>query len=212
MLPLLTSSAAGLPLASAGAGSSVSARQTLRRMLRMRFFMKTAWLLLPAFTAGLAAVVLIVRGIAAAEVKSPLFPDGWVLWGGIAVYAVLLAVTLLVFHRPVTTELFLIVGWAMLTLSEISTLYGTGRFSRGSAMGFTAVTAAAALVSLVCYVLYYNLKGTAGYYDGAVPLAAAAVVMAGLCAAMVTGYDHLLFLFGVIFFLYKMREDRKSVV
>jgi len=146
--------------------------------------MKTAWLLLPAFTAGLAAVVLIVRGIAAAEVKSPLFPDGWVLWGGIAVYAVLLAVTLLVFHRPVTTELFLIVGWAMLTLSEISTLYGTGRFSRGSAMGFTAVTAAAALVSLVCYVLYYNLKGTAGYYDGAVPLAAAAVVMAGLCAAM----------------------------
>src|SRR3546814_18213071 len=27
---------------------------------------------------------------------------------------------------------------------------------------------------------------------------------------MVTGYDHLLFLFGVVFFLYRMREDRKS--
>ena len=146
--------------------------------------MKTGWLLIPAFAAGIAAVVLAVQGIRSAPAEAALFPGGLLLWGGIAAYFILLAVTGLLFQRQVTTELFLIVGWAVLALSEINALYGAGRFSRGLAVSFAAVIAAAALISLVCYLLYYNLGDRAGYFDGMIPLLLVALVTAGISAAM----------------------------
>ncbi|CAB1252694.1 conserved membrane protein of unknown function [Ruminococcaceae bacterium BL-6] len=146
--------------------------------------MKTGWLLIPAFAAGIAAVILAVQGIRSAPIEAALFPGGLLLWGGIAAYFILLAVTGLLFQRQVTTELFLIVGWAVLALSEINTLYGTGRFSRGLAVPFAVVIVAAVLISLVCYVLYYNLGDRAGYFDGMIPLLLVALVTAGISAAM----------------------------
>ena len=146
--------------------------------------MKTGWLLIPAFAAGIAAVVLAVQGIRSAPIEAALFPGGLLLWGGVAAYFILLAVTGLLFQRQVTTELFLIVGWAVLALSEINTLYGVGRFSRGMAVPFAVVIVAAALISLVCYVLYYNLGDRAGYFDGMIPLLLVALVTAGISAAM----------------------------
>lgn len=147
--------------------------------------MKTGWLLIPAFAAGLAAIILAVKGIQSASVDVVLFPDGLLLWGGIAAYLILLAVTRLLFQRPVTTELFLIVGWAVLALSEINVLYGVGRFSHGLAVIFAVVIGVATLINLVCYVLYYNLGNRAGYFDGMVPLLMTALVMAGISIAMV---------------------------
>ena len=79
--------------------------------------MKTGWLLIPAFAAGLTAIILAVKGIQSASIRVSLFPSGLLLWGGIAAYFILLAVTRLLFQRQVTTELFLIVGWALLALS-----------------------------------------------------------------------------------------------
>ena len=146
--------------------------------------MRTGWLLIPAFAAGLAAIIVAIKGILSASAKVNLFPGGLLLWGGVAAYLILLALTRLLFKRPVTTELFLIVGWAMLALSEINVLYGTGRLSHGLAAGFAVVVGVAALISLVCYVLYYNLGNQAGYFDGMVPLLMVALVMAGLSAAL----------------------------
>lgn len=146
---------------------------------------KSGWLLIPAFVAGLISIILAVKGIQSASIRSTLFPSGLLLWGGIAAYFILLAVTRLLFKRQVTTELFLIVGWAALALSEINVLYGIGRFSHGLAVIFAVVTGAAALISLACYVLYYNLGDYAGYFDGMVPLLMVAIVMAGISAAMV---------------------------
>lgn len=102
---------------------------------------------------------------------------------------VLLVVTYLFFKRPVTTELLLIVGWAMLALTEINALYGMTVFSRKTALIFCGITAGAALASLVCYVLYYRLGNMAGYIDGMIPLVLAAVVFAGL-AVMVTVWEN----------------------
>ena len=93
--------------------------------------MKTGWLLLPAFAAGLAAVLFTLKGIFSAPAQTALFPGGVLAWGGVAAYLALLAATRLLFHRPATTELLLIVGWAVLALAEISALYGAGRFSHG---------------------------------------------------------------------------------
>ncbi|HML37771.1 MAG TPA: hypothetical protein PKA19_10180 [Bacillota bacterium] len=147
--------------------------------------MRTGWLLIPALAAGLAAVILAVTGILSASVEKTLFPGGFLLWGGIAVFLVLPVVTQVIFKRPLTTELILIVGWAVLAFSEINALYGSGRFSYRMAIIFAVVIGVAMLVSLVCYVLYYNLGAVAGYFDGMVPLLMAALVMAGISVAMV---------------------------
>jgi hypothetical protein len=145
---------------------------------------RTGWLLIPAFAAGLAAIILAVKGIQSVSNDVALFPNGLLLWGGIAAYLILLLATRLLFQRPVTTELFLIVGWAVLALSEINALYGISLLSHGAAAIFTVVIGAAALISLVCYVLYYSLENRAGYFDGMVPLLMAALVMAGISVAM----------------------------
>jgi hypothetical protein len=148
--------------------------------------MKTGWLLIPAFTAGVAAIILAVKGILSAPISASLFPGGILLWGGIAAYLIFLMITLLFFKRPVTTtELFLIVGWAVLALSEINTLYGIGRFSHRLAVIFAVVIGVAMLISLVCYILYYHLGDRAGYFDGMVPLLMTALVMSGISVVMV---------------------------
>lgn len=149
--------------------------------------MKTGWLLIPAFAAGIAATVFAARGLGAAAVYPGLFPSGWVLWGGILAYVVLLAVTGFLLHRPVTTELFLIVGWAMLALSEVSALFGGSAFSHNAAIIFAAVIAVGTTVSMICYVLYYKLSATAGFIDGMVPLIMAALVMAGMDLVLLRG-------------------------
>ncbi len=145
--------------------------------------MKTGWLLIPAFAAGLAAIFLAIGGIQAVPAGAAVSP-GLIFWGGIAAYLILLAITRLLLKRPVTTELFLIVGWAMLALSEINALYGTGRFSQRPATFFAAAIGAAALASLVCYVLYYDLGSRAGYFDGMIPLLLVGLVTAGITVAI----------------------------
>lgn len=146
--------------------------------------MKTGWLLIPAFASGLAAIILAVNGVQSASTGTALFPKGSLLWGAVATYFVLFAVTYLIFKRPVTTELFLIVGWAALALSEINALYGIGRFSHQLSLVFVVIIGVATLISLVCYVLYYNLGNYAGYFDGMVPLCMAVLVMAGISVAV----------------------------
>ena len=142
--------------------------------------MKTGWLLLPALAAGVAAVLLTVRGISAAAVKTTLFPQNVILWGGVAAYIVLLAVTVWLQKRPMTTELLLIVGWAVLALSEANALYGCGLFTHASAVAFVTAIGAVLLLCLICYVAYYQLDAVAGYLAGMAPLLLAALVMAGL--------------------------------
>ena len=81
-------------------------------------------------------------------------------------------------------ELFLIVGWAMLALWETNVLYGIGQLSHALAVIFTVIIGVSALISLVCYVLYYNLGARAGYFDGMVPLLMVALVMGGISVAI----------------------------
>ena len=42
----------------------------------------------------------------------------------------------------------------------------------------------ASVISLVCYVLYYNLGDRAGYFDGMIPLLMVSLTMAGISVAM----------------------------
>jgi hypothetical protein len=146
--------------------------------------MKTAWLLIPATAAGFAAVVWTAKGILSASVQKAIFPGGLLLWGGILGYLLLLIVTRLFFHRPATTELILIVGWAILALTELNTLYGVGRFSHQPTCIYAVVIGLVTLLNLVCYTLYYQLGPKASYIDGMIPLVTAALYTACISVAM----------------------------
>ena len=141
---------------------------------------KTGWLLIPASLSGLAGVVVALLGIAAKTPDTRLFPGEYVLWGGIAAFIVLLAVTAWLFKRPATAELPLIVGWGMFALAGVNALFGLGLFSHRLSIGFILIIAAAVLISLICYVLYYHLDKRAGYIDGMIPLLLAVLTMAGI--------------------------------
>lgn len=146
---------------------------------------KSGWLLIPALLLGVAAVARIIQGSLNADAERSFFSGKSVLLIAAAAYVTLLVLTRILFHRQVTTELLLIVGWAALTFVEINTLYGCGILSHGSSIGWFASILIAAAVSMVCYILYYRLTDTAGYIDGMIPLLSVAVLMSGLSVSIV---------------------------
>ena len=146
---------------------------------------KTGWLLIPASLAGLSGIVLIVRCVLTETFFKQLLPGEYILWGGIAAFIILLVVTALVFKRPVTTELILIVGWGMLALAEINTLFGSELFSYRMAVGFVVLIGAVVVFSMICYVLYFQLNSRAGYIAGMIPLLLTALTMASISCFMV---------------------------
>lgn len=115
------------------------------------------------FICGLVGVYLNIYGIRnLADAKQIC------IIGGVA-YFVLLAVTVLIFHRPVTAELFLIVAWATLETAAIFATYGN--FSKVPML----IIAAATIFSIVAYLLYYNVDDLKAFYLGLLPLLADAV-------------------------------------
>lgn len=140
--------------------------------------MRSGWLLIPAAVAGLAAVVELVQGTNSVDTRAAALPNSVIWVAGVVVYALLLAVTGLVLHRQVTTELVLIVGWATLVAAQANTLCAAGTFRPAQAVGLCVTAVIFAIVSLACYLAYYELDAVKGYVDGAVPLALVAVLTA----------------------------------
>jgi len=130
-----------------------------------------------ATVSGFVGIIMMVKGIRAIPEGGELFSSKLVIWGGIALYIVLLLVTSLLLKRQVTTELLLIVGWAMLEIIVVNTMYGCGDMKSGIAMAVIIIIAAAAVISLACYLAYYKLEGNAAYVDGMIPLIVTGIVM-----------------------------------
>ena len=146
---------------------------------------RSGWLLIPAAACGLAAVIMICKGISATAKEERLIPVLLIFAAGVIVYFVLLAGTWFIMKRQVTTELFLIVGWAALAAAEVSALFACGSYSKTAAIIFIVFIIIMAAVSMVCYLLYYNLDSVKGYIDGIIPLAIVAVMTGIMSAAMV---------------------------
>ncbi|SDT34741.1 hypothetical protein [Microlunatus soli] len=146
--------------------------------------LRSGWLLIPAVVAGFVGIVLAVRAGTHSTTARRLFPPWRLLVAGIACYLVLLLLTRLLFHRQVTAELVLMVGWAVLVLYQLNALYGAGVFGRQRTLLFVAVSIAALVGCLVCYTIYYDLGPRAGFVVGIVPLALGAMVMAVISAAI----------------------------
>ena len=90
----------------------------------------------------------------------------------------------IVFHRMVTTELFLIVGWAVLNLIVVDTLYASGLFSDGVSSLFVVLTLIVVVASLYCYMIYYDLEKWKGYIDGFLPLVMVGIAMLAMARVM----------------------------
>ena len=138
------------------------------------------WVLLAlAFLAGMAGFYLMGRTLVepVSEVN-PGVPGRWITLTGTVAYAVLLVGTTLIFHRQVTSELLIIVAWAVLELCAVSFLYRCGGLQNAAALTLAGIVLAAAIASLVCYLLYYRLPYTPGFIAGCVPLALAVLTIA----------------------------------
>jgi hypothetical protein len=131
-----------------------------------------------AFITGIAAIALMYGGINSLSQDSKGLPVRFILMGGVAMFFILLLITAVAFHRIVTSELMLIHIWAVLELSAVAVLYGTGRFGAGRAAALAVLVGIATIAGLICYVLYYRLDETARYWNGMIPLTTDAFVMA----------------------------------
>lgn len=130
-----------------------------------------------AIITGIAAIAVLSFGISSLSRHAHALPlkSIWISVG--VLFLALLAMTTLVFHRIVTSELLLIHIWMALELSAVIVLYGTGRFGLGPAVTLAILIGIGTIVALICYVLYYRLDETASYWSGMIPLIAAALVM-----------------------------------
>ena len=142
-------------------------------------------------------LLLITAGLGLAGAVLSLLPiptvrDYWISPGSIAVigvvaYIVLLFVTDFLFHRMVTTELILIVGWTMLEIVVADRLYAGGALGRGSLITVSLVIAAAFLISMVLYVAYYQMEEMKAFYAAMVPLVTEAAAMGILTGIVIAG-------------------------
>lgn len=133
----------------------------------------TACIIIAAL-AGILGVMLTVTGYGTLP-EPKTFPNWMIVVGGLIVYVILMFATYALFKRPVTTELFLIVGWGVLELSLINSLYGNATYSGALAIAMTGILLIAIVVFMACYTLYYSLGGMRGWTCGMIPLIAGSV-------------------------------------
>ena len=142
--------------------------------------------LLLLITAGLG-IAGIVLSLAPVPPVSKMKADPMMIaLGGIIAYFVLLLVTKVCFQRVVTTELILIVGWAVLEIVVITRLDAAGLLGRSGFFVLCLVVAVAVIISMVLYVAYYRMEEMKAFYAAMVPLITEAVAMIILIAMVAT--------------------------
>lgn len=138
---------------------------------------------------GLSGTALTLYGInTLSPARTPKLNGAAIIAGGVILYIVLLLITRFALNRPVTTELVLITGWAMLELSVVNVMQAADIFSGGSFFAACAVIAAACVISMILYVLYYRMEPVRAFYAAMVPLVTEAVAMGIIFFMMVRYY------------------------
>ena len=117
---------------------------------------------------GMAGVIYCLMPVE--ETSKTAYKQLFIVIGGIVGYIVLMLITKHIFDRVVTTELFLIIGWAMLELSLLNRLSGSGMMNGPKLVIMYVVTAAAFIVSMILYVAYYRMEAMRAFYAAMVPL------------------------------------------
>lgn len=130
--------------------------------------------------AGVLFSLMPVKG----ETLSPKLDPGHIIFIGILTCIGLFLITRFLFHRVVTTELFLIVGWTMLEIAVINRANATGFLSDSRFLFLCIVIGIAFVVSIVLYVAYYRMEEMKAFYAAMVPLVTESAAMAILIGAI----------------------------
>ena len=138
--------------------------------------------LISAFVSGLGGLFFSIREMVSPTQELPNKGLNGILLMvcGIALYIALLAFTKAVFHRQVTSELFIITGWTILQIAICNYMYSAGIITIKSAVILAIIVLLTGIASLVCYVLYYELPYVKGYIDGCIPLVLVMIVMTAI--------------------------------
>lgn len=142
---------------------------------------KTYILFIFAALSGLAGLFFMIHGINTVKKSTELLPGGKIVLVGLIAYVILFLITYFLLKRQVTTELLLIVGWAVLEISVINVYYGINVLGFKASVLWMIFIGIAVLISMYCYLLYYHMDKETGYIDGMIPLITVAIVMTGLC-------------------------------
>ena len=136
-------------------------------------------LLIGAFATGIMGVYRIIKAIAFSdrETVNIGIPGIAIIIGGIFLYVTLLFITKSVFNRQVTSELFIIVGWAILEISTLNFAYSADVMQISGFIMWSVAILVIAVICLVCYIMYYNLPYIKGYIDGCIPLIIVGITM-----------------------------------
>ena len=133
-------------------------------------------LLLAAAVSGIAGIALIINGNKKLSegLHSPY--SLLIIAGSIAAYFILLFLTYLILKRPVTTELFLIIGWMMLELLTVQALSVSSVYTHAGSVIMASALIIVTIINMICYILYYRLEKMASYRAGMIPLILTAVM------------------------------------
>ena len=145
-----------------------------------------AFLITGAILAGIAAIVALSLGIVSLPRVTKGVPVALIPLAAIALYIVSLFVTKTLFHRPMTSEILVMFVWFAVECAAIVALNLSGRFGTGQTVLLSVLVFLATFVGLVCYVLYYRLDGFPSFWDGFIPLAVDAVVVAVFLSVQAT--------------------------
>ena len=124
------------------------------------------------------------------EISEPKISPMGIVIAGIITYIALLLITRYGFHRIVTTELVLIVGWAVLEMTVINRLNAAGMLSERGFVLMCIVIAVAFLISMILYVAYYRMEEMKAFYAAMVPLITEAAAMVVLLCFVRIVQDH----------------------
>lgn len=142
-------------------------------------------LLLMTAAFGLAGVIMSAGTVP--ELYPAKIDSLYLIPAGVLMYVMLLLITRTVFHRVVTTELILIVLWAVLEIAVINKLNAGGFLSDKLFLFMAIVIIAVFILDIVLYVAYYRMEEMRAFYAAMVPLIAAAVTSGMLVILVMNG-------------------------
>ena len=128
-------------------------------------------------TAGLGIAGIVMSLMPVPLITKPKAHPVMIAVGGLAAYILLLIITRFCFQRVVTTELLLIVGWAVLEAVVITRLEAAGMLGSSGFLIMCIVLTIAFVVSMVLYVAYYRMEEMRAFYAAMVPLVTEAAAM-----------------------------------
>ena len=124
--------------------------------------------LLAAF--GLSGTALTVHGIHGLPLPASWPGSGVLFIMALLIYFILLTGSVKLFGRKPTTELILMVPWALMEIMALGVLHEAGGLA-GTAYGLTwAAVIAASLIAFAAYMVYYLMDDDTAYITGAIPL------------------------------------------